>query len=153
MSIINTQATADARKVRTGKDGALYNGKGKLLATIETFQAQMAVSNQKYHPLGALREQEVLDSIGTTLTFTECVVEDSGFISDLLKMQSTGVQPDWKFQGVLKGSNGSEERFIYPNCVPSGNIDLQNIAIGSIVKRQWSLFVNGEVKPQGKLKA
>lgn len=29
MSIINTQATADARKVRTGKDGALYNGKGK----------------------------------------------------------------------------------------------------------------------------
>ena len=76
MSIINTQATADARKVRTGKDGALYNGKGKLLATVETFQAQMAVSNQKYHPLGALREQEVLDSIGTTLTFTECVCQE-----------------------------------------------------------------------------
>ena len=35
MGIINTQAVADGRKVRTGKDGALYNGKGKLLATVE----------------------------------------------------------------------------------------------------------------------
>ena len=39
MGIINTQAVADGRKVRTGKDGALYNGKGKLLATVEVFQA------------------------------------------------------------------------------------------------------------------
>ena len=153
MSIINTQATADARKVRTGKDGGLYNGNGKLLATVEVFQSQMAVSNQKYHPLGTPREQEVLDTIGTTLTFTECVVEDGEFITDLLEMQNTGIQPDWKFQGVLYGSNGSEQRYIYPNCVPSGNIDLQNISVGSIVKRQWSLFVNGEVKQQGKLKA
>lgn len=37
--------------------------------------------------------------------------------------------------------------------VPSGNIDLQNVSVGSIVKRQWSLFVNGAVKQQGKLKA
>lgn len=75
MGIINTQAVADGRKVRTGKDGALYNGKGKLLATVEVFQAQMGVANQKYHPLGTPLEQEILDSIGTTLTFTECVVE------------------------------------------------------------------------------
>ena len=46
MGIINTQAVADGRKVRTGKDGALYNGKGKLLATVEVFQAQMGVANQ-----------------------------------------------------------------------------------------------------------
>ena len=71
MGIINTQAIADARKARTGKDGALYNGRGKLLARVETFQSQMAVSNQKYHPLGTPREQEVLDTIGVTLTFTE----------------------------------------------------------------------------------
>ena len=49
MSIINTQAAADARKARTGKDGALFNSKGKLLASTETFQSQMAVANQKYH--------------------------------------------------------------------------------------------------------
>ena len=153
MGIINTQAVADGRKVRTGKDGALYNGKGKLLATVEVFQAQMGVTNQKYHPLGTPLEQEILDSIGTTLTFTECVVEDGEFITDLLKMQSTGIQPNWKLQGVVKGINGSEERLIYPNCVPSGNIDLQNVLVGSLVRRQWSLFVNGEVKQQGKLKA
>lgn len=128
-------------------------GKGKLLATVEVFQAQMGVTNQKYHPLGTPLEQEILDSIGTTLTFTECVVEDGEFITDLLKMQSTGIQPNWKLQGVVKGINGSEERLIYPNCVPSGNIDLQNVSVGSLVKRQWSLFVNGEVKQQGKLKA
>lgn len=96
MGIINTQAVADGRKVRTGKDGALYNGKGKLLATVEVFQAQMGVANQKYHPLGTPLEQEILDSIGTTLTFTECVVEDGEFITDLLKMQNTGIQPKEK---------------------------------------------------------
>ena len=106
MGIINTQAVADGRKVRTGKDGALYNGKGKLLATVEVFQAQMGVANQKYHPLGTPLEQEILDSIGTTLTFTECVVEDGEFITDLLKMQNTGIQPNWKLQGVVKGING-----------------------------------------------
>lgn len=151
--ILNTKAVADGRKVRSGKDGALYDGNGKLLATVETFQAQMNVANQKYRPLGTPKEQEILDSFGVTLTFTECVVEDKGFISDLLAMQSSGVQPNWNFQGVLKGYNDSEERFIYNNCVPSGNIDIQNVAVGSIVKRQWSLFVNGDVKPQGKLKA
>ena len=45
MGIINTQAVADGRKVRTGKDGALYNGKGKLLATVEVFQAQSEISS------------------------------------------------------------------------------------------------------------
>ena len=39
MGIINTQAVADGRKVRTGKDGALYNGKGKLLATVEVWES------------------------------------------------------------------------------------------------------------------
>lgn len=153
MKVINNQAISDARKVMTGKNGGLYNAKGKLLASIETFQAQMNVSNQKYRPLGTPKEFEIFDSYGTTLTFTECVVEDSGFISDLLAMQSTGEMPEWKFQGVIKGRNGSEERFIYPNCIPSGNIDLQNISVGSIIKRQWSLYVNGDVVPQGKLKA
>lgn len=153
MSIINNQAITDARKVLTGKNGGLYNAKGKLLASVETFQSQMNVSNQKYHPLGTPKEFEVFDSYGVTLTFSECVVEDSEFISDLLEMQSGGELPEWKFQGVIKGRNGSEERFIYPNCIPSGNIDLQNVSVGSIIKRQWSLYVNGDVVPQGKLKA
>ncbi len=152
--ILNTQAIKDARKARTGKDGGLFNGKGKLLATVEQFQSQMNFANQKYRPLGTPKEQEIPDSYGTTLTFTEIVVSDEEFISDLLAFQNTGVMPNWKFQGVVKSWNGkSEERFIYNDCIPSGNIDLQNIGVGSIIKRQWSLYVNGDVKPQGKLKA
>ena len=157
MGIINTQAVADGRKVRTGKDGALYNGKGKLLATVEVFQAQMGVTNQKYHPLGTPLEQEILDSIGTTLTFTECVVEDGEFITDLLKMQSTGIQPNWKLQGVVKGINGSEERLIYPNCVPSGNIDLQNVCSRKHCKtsvvpvREWRSKTAGKIKGLRKI--
>lgn len=151
--IINTQAIADSRKVLTGKNGALYNGRGKLLATMETYQAQINVTNTKYQPLGDPQEHEIFTSYGQTLTFTEVVVEDSGFITDLMKYKDTGEMPEWNFQGVIKGRNGSEERMIYNYCVPSGAIDLQNITVGDLIKRQWSLFVNGNVKLQGKLKA
>ena len=30
----------------------------------------------------------------------------------------------------------------YRQCVPSGTIDLQNLSVGDIIKRAWSLFVN-----------
>lgn len=151
--IINQQAINDSRKVMTGKNGALYDGNGKLLATMETFQAQMNVTNTKYQPLGDPQEHEIFTRFGQTLTFTETVIEDYGFISDLIKYKDTGEMPEWNFQGKIKGRNGSEERIVYNYCVPSGNIDLQNITIGDLIKRQWSLFVNGNIDLQGKLKA
>ncbi len=153
MSIVNTQGIANAKKVLSGKDGALYNDKGKLLASMDTFQAQVNVTNAKYQPLGDPKEHEVLISYGQTLTFTETVVEDNEFISGLLAGLTNGEAPSWNFQGVLKGRNGSEERFVYNDCVPSGNIDVQNVTTGDMIKRQWSLFVNGDINVQGKLKA
>ena len=153
MSIINEQAVANSRKVRSGKDGALYNGTGKLIATAESFQAQMSLNNTKFQPLGSPQEFEVNTSFGTTLNFTEFVVEDNEFIEDLIAYQDTGVVPEWNFQGVLKGRNGSEERMVYPYCIPSGNIDLQNISTGDVIKRSWSLYVNGTIAMQGKLTA
>ena len=77
-----------------------------------------------------------------TLNFTEVVVEDNAFIQDLFNMMSSGQGVRWTFQGVVKGRNGSEERMIFRDCVPSGNIDLQNVSVGDLIKRQWSLFVN-----------
>ena len=127
MSIINTQAVANAKKVLTGKNGALYNAKGKLLATMETYQAQVNVTNTKFQPLGDPQEHEIFTSYGQTLTFTEIVVEDGEFITDLLAGMKSGEMPSWNFQGVIKGRNGSEERLVYNDCVPSGNIDLQNV--------------------------
>lgn len=152
-SIINQQAIEDSRKVMTGKDGALYDGNGKLLATMETYQAQINVTNSKYQPLGDPQEHEIFTAYGVTLTFTECVVEDTKFIYDLMSYLDTREMPEWNFQGVIKGRNGTEERMVYNYCVPSGNIDLQNITIGDILKRQWSLFVNDRPKMQGQLTA
>lgn len=130
-----------------------YMAKGKLLATMEVYQAQVNVTNTKFQPLGDPQEHEIFTSYGQTLTFTEIVVEDGEFITDLLAGMKSGEMPSWNFQGVIKGRNGSEERLVYNDCVPSGNIDLQNVTVGDLIKRQWSLFVNGAVNQQGKLRA
>lgn len=67
MSIINTQAVANAKKVLTGKNGALYNAKGKLLATMETYQAQVNVTNTKFQPLGDRRNMRFLPAMARRL--------------------------------------------------------------------------------------
>ena len=153
MSFINTQAVANAKKVLTGKNGALNNSKGNLLATMETYQAQVNVKNTKFKPRGDPQEHESFAHDVQALTFTEVGGEDGEFITDLLAGMKSGEMPSWKFQGVIKGRHGSEERLVYNDCVPSGNIDLQNVTIGDLIKRQWSLFVNGAVNQQGKLTA
>jgi hypothetical protein len=151
--MLNNRAPIDARKVLTGKDGALYNDEGVMLATVETFQTQVNVTNAKYQPLGDAQEHEVFQSYGVTLTFTEVVIADERFIQELFEGMKTGVMPAWNFQGVVKGRNGSEQRMIYRQCVPSGTIDLQNLSVGDTIKRAWSLFVNDPPELQSLLTA
>jgi len=151
--MLNNRAPIDARKVLTGKDGALYNDEGVMLATVETFQTQVNVTNAKYQPLGDAQEHEVFQAYGVTLTFTEVVIADERFIQELFEGMKTGVMPAWNFQGVVKGRNGSEQRMIYRQCVPSGTIDLQNLSVGDIIKRAWSLFVNDPPELQSLLTA
>lgn len=151
--MLNNRAPIDARKVLTGKDGALYNDEGVMLATVETFQTQVNVTNAKYQPLGDAQEHEVFQSYGVTLTFTEVVIADERFIQELFEAMKTGVMPAWNFQGVVKGRNGSEQRMIYRQCVPSGTIDLQNLSVGDTIKRAWSLFVNDPPELQSLLTA
>jgi len=150
--ILNQAASKNSRHVRSGKDGGLFNRKGKLLATMETFQAQFSINNQKYQPLGSNQQFEVNLGYGVTLTFTEIVVEDNQFINELMEYQNTGVIPEWTFQGVIKSLTGkSEERMVYRRVIPSGNIAIQNVTTGDAIKRNWSLFVNGKIQQQGKL--
>jgi len=151
--MLNNRAPIDARKVLTGKDGALYNDEGVMLATVETFQTQVNVTNAKYQPLGDAQEHEVFQAYGVTLTFTETVIADERFIQELFEGMKTGVMPAWNFQGVVKGRNGSEQRMIYRQCVPSGTIDLQNLSVGDTIKRAWSLFVNDPPELQSLLTA
>lgn len=140
--MFNNRGPVDTRKVLTGKDGALYSDDGTMLATVETFQTQVNVTNAKYQPLGDAQEHEVFQSYGVTLTFTEIVITDERFIGELFAGMKSGVMPEWNFQGVVKGRNDSEQRMNYRQCVPSGAIDLQNLSVGDTIKRAWSLFVN-----------
>ena len=41
----NQSGPADSRKVLSGKDAVLFNGEGVMLATVESFQVQVNVSN------------------------------------------------------------------------------------------------------------
>lgn len=140
----NNRGADDVRRVFTGKDGLLYSESGLLLATVDTYQVQINITNATYQPLGDPQSHEHLASYSVTLNITACIIEDTQFVQDLFTMLKSGQPADaeWTFQGVIKGRNGSEERVIYRDCVPSGNIDLQNISPGDIIKRQWSLFVN-----------
>lgn len=149
--MLNQQSMQDVRRVRTGKDGALYSANGTMLATVESFQAQANVNNGKYQPLGDAQEHEVFQSYGLTLTFVQTVIEDDEFIQDMFKAMQTGEMPVWGFQGVLQGLNGSEERVIYRDCIPSGTVDIQNLSVGDVIKRSWSLFVNTPPEMQKRL--
>lgn len=111
--MFNNSSPIDTRKVLTGKDGALFNDQGVMLATVETFQTQVNVTNAKYQPLGDAQEHEVFQSYGVTLTFTETVISDEQFISELFAAMKSGVMPSWNFQGVVNGRNGSQQRMIY----------------------------------------
>ena len=140
--MFNNRGPVDVRKVLSGKDGALFAEDGTLLATVETFQTKVSVTNAKYQPLGDAQEHEVSPGFNVTLTFTETVISDERFIQELFDGMASGFMPDWNFQGSIRGRDGTYQRMNYRQCVPSGDIDLQNLSIGDTLKRAWSLFVN-----------
>lgn len=141
---INNRASSDARNARTGKDAAVYDGDGNMLYSVDTFQAKVSYNNAKYSPLGDPQEHETSNSYGITITYSEIVIEDADNFKTLVDAMHTGVTPQLVFQGVLSGLNGSEERVVYPDCIPSGDIDIQNFENGDVIKRSWSLFCNGK---------
>ena len=152
-TILNNHAIIDNRKVLSGKDGVLFADDGTMLATVENFQSQLNVTNAKYQPLGDPQEHEVFTGYGVTLTLTETVISDERFFTDLFEAIERGEMPVWNFQGLVRGRNDSEQRINYRQCVPSGNIDLQNLTVGDTIKRQWSLFVNEPPELQKLLQA
>lgn len=140
--MINTRAAGDARQARTGKDGAFYNADGVLLATVESFSSNVSFNNASYSVLGNAQELESANTFKVTLTMSQIVVEDDAFIQELMTAMKEQTMPYWNFQGVLTGRNGSEQRVVYSECVPSGQVDLQNITTGDVVKRAWNFAVN-----------
>lgn len=140
--MLNNRAIVDSRKVLTGKDGALYNDAGTMLATVESFQSQVSVTNAPYQPLGDMQEHEAPQSYKVSLTLSQIVIEDDALIQEFLAGLKSGTLPSWNFQGVVTGRNGSEERMNYRSCIPSGTINLQNLSVGDLIKRAWNFTVN-----------
>lgn len=138
----NERAAGDARQSRTGKDGAFYNKDGVLLASVEQFSSNVNWNNAKYSVLGDAQEHETANTFSVSLTMSQIVIEDDAFIIEMMEALKTQVMPVWDFQGSLLGRNGSEERVIYRNCIPSGQVDLQNVSVGDVIKRNWNFFVN-----------
>lgn len=138
----NAQAAGDSRHVRTGKDGAFFSQDGVLLATVETFSSNVSFNNAQYQVLGDAQEHEGANTYKVSLTMSQVVVEDDEFIQTLVRALESQEMPVWNFQGSLLGRNGSEERLTYYECIPSGDVDLQNIAVGDVVKRNWNFHVN-----------
>lgn len=146
---LNTRASGLAPHARAGKDGAMYDAKGNLLATVETFTSQTSFNNAQFQVLGNPLELETVNTHKNTLSMTQIVVMDDQFVIGLVNFFEKGITPNWTFQGVLQGRKNSqgkclEERWIYKNCIPSGQIDIQNINVGDTVKRQWNFAVNSE---------
>ena len=149
--MINKRAAGDARHARTGKDGAFYNEDGVLLATVEQFTSNVNWNNAKYSVLADAQEHETANTFAVNLTMSQIVVEDDEFIEELMKALETQIMPAWNFQGTLLGRNDSEERVVYKECIPSGQVDIQNVAVGDVIKRNWNFFVNRPPKLQSLL--
>lgn len=144
----NVRAAGDSRHAITGKDGAFFNEDGVLLATVDTFTSNVSFNNAKYSVLGDGQEHETANTFSVSLTMSQLVIEDDAFIVELMEALETQIMPRWNFQGSIMGRNGSEERVAYYECIPSGQVDLQNISTGDVIKRSWNFFVNRPPKLQ-----
>jgi len=143
VGVINTSAVQDVRKVMSGKDGALYDENGTMLATAESWQTQTTINNGTYQPIGDAQEHGFMTSFRVTLNFTEIVIKSSEFFRQLIKGMRNHNLPMWTFRGYVRNPyDGSYENVIYRDCVLDGNIDLQNMQVGEAYKRPWSFIVN-----------
>lgn len=149
--MINQKAAGDARHARHGKDGAIYNSDGVLLATVESFTSQVNFNNASYSVLGNAQELETAGTFKVTLTMSQVVIEDDQFFIEMMEALESQIMPVWNFQGVLKGRNDSEQRVMYRECIPSGQVDIQNLAVGDTIKRAWNFAVNQPPKLQSLL--
>ena len=142
VAILNAKRYADARNVLTGKDGALFDDTGEMLATVESYSCQVSNNNGNYQPLGTMQEMDIPMTYKVTLTFAMVTIESERFIQEYMDALKQDTLPQWNFQGLIRGRNGSEERMNFRSCVPSGTVDLQNLTVGDIIRRNWSLTVN-----------
>ncbi len=144
--MLNNQSVLDTRQLITGKDGQLFvTSKSKLnvfLAEVNEFKAQLNVKNIDYQPVGSAEIFAVPTGYSVTLTLTEAIVRDDVMLEPFIKDLQEGYFPCFDFQGKARRREGQEERVIFRNCIPDGNVDLISLNPGDIIKREWSFRCN-----------
>lgn len=135
---------ADVRRIFSGKDAMIVDADtGELLVTVDTFQAQVSFTNTTYQPLGSPIQEEFMTGYSVTLAITHSIIADDKFIRDVFDFFMNGRHaPMWNFSSIIFGYDGSQSRYTFYDCVPSGNLDLHNLTVGDVIKRQWNLHVN-----------
>jgi hypothetical protein len=139
----NNFPAIDIGKVMAGNNGALYDGAGNLLASIEGFSSKATVENAQFQPLGSAMKRSRMTAYSMSLTFTEIVVRDDLFFVKIAEGLRTGNFEPMVFRGdVTSPYDDSTESILYTGCVPDGDIDIQNMAVGELYKRVWNFIVN-----------
>lgn len=142
----NNQAILDTRNLITGKDGQVFvttsKGNTIFLAEVETFQAQLNISNTDVQPVGSALSFAVPTGYTVAVSYTEMVVRDDVMLTEIFEDLQNGYFPTWDFQGKLSRRDGQESRQVYRNCVLDGSLDLMNITPGEVIKRAMSFRCN-----------
>lgn len=98
------QGVLDFRNVLRGYNGELYDGDGVFLAEVNTWQAQISITNSDYQPAGQKLTWAIMQSYSMTLTFTETVIRDAILLKKLTDSLRPGAaDPVFNFTGVLRG--------------------------------------------------
>lgn len=94
----------DPRNILRGYDGELFDGDGNFLAEVNTWQAQVNVTNTDYQAAGNKISWAIPQSYTVTITLTETVVRDAVLLRRLVAgLQNRVPDAEFVFQGVLRG--------------------------------------------------
>lgn len=110
-NMLNNGAFGDPRRIARGYDGRLRDGNGTLLASVNTWQAQINIRTVDHQPAGYKTVWAIPVSQSITLTFTEVLVNDLLILANILdafreqNSESATYIPDpvLNFQGIISG--------------------------------------------------
>ena len=141
--MFNPRYSRDVRRAVSGKDTCIFNEDGDLLATVDSFQATVNFTNASYLPLGTAQTTEHMVSYTVSIAISQVLIESDEFLRGVTDFFSAGRHaPMWTLQSVVYGYDGSEERLIFRDCVPTGSWDLHNLSQGDVIKRTLNLTCN-----------
>jgi hypothetical protein len=143
--MLNTNSMNNVNSARTGKDGVILNAKGQILATVDSFTSNVTYTNVAYSVLGNAQELETPNTFKVVIVMSQVVIESDQMIEDLIEAMSKQTMPSWTFYGKLYHGDhaaGDYQLIKYAECIPSGQIDIQNLVVGDVIKRTWNFMAN-----------